>query len=160
MSSTTLAALKTKPKFVFFSDFDGTITQSDSNDYLTDNFGFGYALRRQANQDVLEGKCTFRESLQLMMDSIKMPYDQCIKTLLGNIKLDPFFLDFYEYCSKENIPIVILSGGMEPIIRTLLVNLVGEEAKNIQIVSNNVAPRPGKKIDEEGGWQIVFHDER
>jgi 2-hydroxy-3-keto-5-methylthiopentenyl-1-phosphate phosphatase len=49
---------------------------------------------------------------------------------------------------------------MEPIIRALLVHLVGKEADDIQIVANNVAPRDGKSINEEGGWQIVFHDDR
>ena len=58
------------------------------------------------------------------------------------------------------MPVVVLSSGMEPIIRALLTHLVGKEADEIQIVSNDVAPREGKSINEEGGWQIVFHDER
>lgn len=49
---------------------------------------------------------------------------------------------------------------MEPIIRALLVHLIGDEALDMQIVSNNVAPREGKSINEEGGWKIVFHDDR
>ena len=49
---------------------------------------------------------------------------------------------------------------MVPIIRALLVHLVGESAKDIQIVSNDVASRDGKDINTEGGWKIVFHDER
>jgi 2-hydroxy-3-keto-5-methylthiopentenyl-1-phosphate phosphatase len=58
------------------------------------------------------------------------------------------------------MPVVVLSGGMEPIIRALLEHLLGkEDASDIQIVSNDVAPREGKNINESGGWQIVFHDE-
>jgi hypothetical protein len=37
--------------------------------------------------------------------------------------------------------------------------MIGDEAKDIQIVSNDVAARPGKNINEEGGWNITFHDE-
>ncbi|KAK0345099.1 hypothetical protein LTR91_013785 [Friedmanniomyces endolithicus] len=48
------------PKFIFFTDFDGTITLQDSNDYMTDNIGFGGEKRRQSNKGVLEGKETFR----------------------------------------------------------------------------------------------------
>ncbi|CAG8954499.1 hypothetical protein HYFRA_00004412 [Hymenoscyphus fraxineus] len=158
MSPHTLPAMKTKPKFIFFTDFDGTITLRDSNDYLTDNLGYGQVLRKKGNADVLYGRLSFRESFQGMMDSVKTPYDECIETLLANIKLDPGFKEFYAWCRANNVPVVVLSSGMEPIIRALLVHLIGEEALDIQIVSNQVAPRDGKSINEEGGWQIVFHD--
>ena len=77
-----------------------------------------------------------------------------------NIKLDPHFKEFHDWCRQNNVPVVVLSSGMEPIIRALLVHLVGKEADDIQIVANNVAPREGKSINEQGGWQIVFHDDR
>jgi 2,3-diketo-5-methylthio-1-phosphopentane phosphatase len=159
MSTSTLPAMKTNPKYIFFSDFDGTITQRDSNDFLTDNLGFGEKLRKQGNKDVLEDKISFRDSFQGMMDSVKTPYDQCIKTLCENIKLDPYFKEFYLWARENNVPVVVVSSGMVPIIRALLVHLVGEDADDIQIVSNDVAPRDGKSINDEGGWQIVFHDE-
>ncbi|KAL2258232.1 hypothetical protein VTK26DRAFT_8536 [Humicola hyalothermophila] len=155
-----LPALKTNPKFIFFTDFDGTVTQQDSNDYMTDNLGFGVELRRQGNQDVLYGRRNFRDSFREMLDSVRTPFDQCIDILLKNIKLDPGFKAFYEWTREHNIPIVVLSGGMVPVIRALLAHLLGAEAvDNIQIVSNDVAPRDGKSINEEGGWQIVFHDD-
>ncbi|KAH6676709.1 HAD-like domain-containing protein [Halenospora varia] len=159
MSSSTLPAMKTNPKHIFFTDFDGTITLRDSNDFLTDNLGYGQVLRKQGNQDVLHDRMTFRDSFRGMMDSVKTPYDKCIQTLLENIKLDPHFKEFYTWCSANNVPVVVLSSGMVPIIRALLVHLVGPEAENIQIVSNDVASRDGKSINEEGGWQIVFHDD-
>lgn len=159
MAPSNLPAMKTNPKFIFFTDFDGTITQRDSNDFLTDNLGYGQELRKQGNQDVLHDRLSFRESFQGMMDSVKTPYDQCIKTLLENIKLDPYFKEFYEWSRENNVPVVVLSSGMVPIIRALLVHLVGEHAEDIQIVSNDVASRDGKDINTEGGWQIVFHDE-
>lgn len=160
MSTSILPAMKTNPKYIFFSDFDGTITQSDSNDYLTDNVGYGQKLRKQGNKGVLEDKISFRDSFKDMMDSVKMPYDQCIKMLCENIKLDPYFKQFYLWAKENNVPVVVVSSGMVPIIRALLVHLVGEDADDIQIVSNDVAPRDGKSINDEGGWEIVFHDER
>ncbi|TAQ91586.1 hypothetical protein B7494_g58 [Chlorociboria aeruginascens] len=160
MPSSTLPAMKTSPKFIFFSDFDGTITLRDSNDYLTDNLGYGQTLRKQGNADVLHNKISFRDSFQGMMDSVKTPYDKCIEILLENIKLDPYFKEFYDWARANNVPVVVLSSGMVPIIRALLIHLVGEDAREgIQIVSNDVAPREGKSINEEGGWQIVFHDD-
>jgi 2,3-diketo-5-methylthio-1-phosphopentane phosphatase len=160
MGSIALPAMKTNPRFIFFTDFDGTITTRDSNDFMTDNIGYGQVLRKQGNKDVLEGKMSFRDSFGGMMDSVKRPYDLCIKYLVENIKLDPGFKEFYDYARANNIPVVVLSSGMEPIIRALLQHLVGKEAEEIQIVSNDVAPRGGKSINEEGGWKIIFHDER
>lgn len=161
-SISNLPAMRTSPKYVFFTDFDGTITTRDSNDFMTDNLGYGQELRKQGNSDVLNGRKTFRDAFQEMLDSIKTPYSKCIQTLIENIKLDPGFKEFYEWARENNMPVVILSGGMEPIIRALLVHLLGEkEAAEIQIVSNQVEVRKGfRSLDEEGGWNIVYHDER
>ncbi|CZR63346.1 probable Phosphoserine phosphatase [Phialocephala subalpina] len=160
MAASILPAMKTNPKYIFFTDFDGTITQKDSNDYMTDNLGYGQIKRKQGNRDVLDGKMTFRDSFREMLDSVKTPFDECIKILQEAIKLDPYFKEFYEYARQNNIPVVVLSGGMTPIVRGLLVHLLGEEHGNeMQIVSNDVGPRDGKSINEEGGWQIVYHDD-
>ncbi|PQE20495.1 phosphoserine phosphatase protein [Rutstroemia sp. NJR-2017a BBW] len=160
-SISNLPAMKNSPKYIFFTDFDGTITTRDSNDFLTDNLGFGQVLRKQGNQDVLHDRKSFRDSFQEMMDSVKTPYDKCIQTLLENIKLDPYFKEFIDWANENNVPVVVLSSGMEPIIRALLEHMVGKDAaKVIQIVSNDVEVREGhKSINEEGGWKIVFHDE-
>lgn len=95
-----------------------------------------------------------------MMDSVTRPFPQCIDYLVENIKLDPGFNDYLEWAISQNIPTVVVSSGMEPIIRAILENLCGENSKHIDIVSNDVKARPGKKIDQEGGWEIEYHDER
>lgn len=151
--------MKTNPKYIFFTDFDGTITQTDSNDYMTDNIGYGQPTRKAGNKAVLEGRAAFRDAFRDMMDSITTPFDQCIKLLCEKIKLDPGFKAYYDWARANNIPTVVLSGGMTPVIRTLLVHLIGEEANDIQIVSNEVVSRDGKDINSEGGWQIKFHDD-
>lgn len=38
-------------------------------------------------------------------------------------------------------------------------HLIGPEAEDIEIVSNSVIPRPGKKLEDEGGWELQFHDD-
>ncbi|KAI1400804.1 HAD-like domain-containing protein [Hypoxylon fuscum] len=156
----SLPALRTQPKAIFFTDFDGTVTLQDSNDFLTDNLGFGVELRRKGNKEVLFDKRPFRDSFQEMMDSVKTPYDQCIATLLKNVQLDPCFAEFFKWTQANNVPVVVLSGGMQPIIRALLAHLIGEDAvEHMQIVSNDVEARPGKTINDEDGWNIKFHDD-
>lgn len=93
------------------------------------------------------------------MDSVKQPFPECIRLLCENIKLDPYFNDFYQWSRQVGVPVIVLSSGMTPIIRGLLVHLIGPEANDIEIVSNEVVDRPPKKKEEEGGWQIQFHDD-
>ena len=88
-----------------------------------------------------------------MLDSVKLPLPECIELLRKNIKLDPGFKPFFDWCQSEGIPVIVLSSGMEPVIRALLKDLVGPEADKIEIISNQV--KTG-----DGHWEIVYHDDR
>ncbi|KAL9027662.1 MAG: hypothetical protein Q9196_003850 [Gyalolechia fulgens] len=165
--------LDAKPKIIFFTDFDGTITLKDNN------LGFGEQLRKKGNLDTLNGKITFRyvplalalgtplsdsnlrrrDSFWEMMESVKTPFPECIKLLCENIKLDPYFKDFYQWSRNNKVPVIVLSSGMTPIIRSLLVHLLGQEAEEIEIVSNEVVDKAGKTKDQEDGWQLKYHDD-
>ncbi|GAB1519400.1 hypothetical protein RhiTH_002466 [Rhizoctonia solani] len=149
-------ALHKDAKFVILSDWDGTITNFDSNDYLTDNVGFGYDKRRASNKEVLLGNITFRDSFREMLESVHMPFDECKELLKKNIKLDTGFKEFFEWCKTNNVPFIIVSSGMEPLIRAVLSNLIGDEdAARIDIISNDV------RFDADGSWHIVYrHPER
>lgn len=140
------------PPAIVFSDWDGTITLQDSNDYLTDNIGFGYDNRMIINDKILEGTENFRDGFKEMLASIKKPFNECIEILLQNVQLDPGFKDFYQYCQSKNIPIIVISSGMKPIIYALLEKLIGQEAiKTIDIISNDV------RVDGDN-WEILFKD--
>ncbi|EDK44272.1 MtnX-like HAD-IB family phosphatase [Acetobacter pasteurianus] len=140
------------PPAIVFSDFDGTITLQDSNDYLTDNLGMGGTRRKNIGQDILDGKTSFRDGFREELNSVTTPFDECIEILLANIKLDPGFIKFFEYCQAEGIPIVVVSSGMTPIISALLAKLVGPDAASkIQILSNDV-----RLSDNGKNWEILF----
>jgi len=100
-----------------------------------------------------------RDTFQEMLVSIKTPFPECIKYLCDNISLDPYFSDFFHWARDNGVPVIVLSSGMEPIIRALLLKLVGPEANEIEIVCNEVVDRPGKTREQEGGWTIQFHDD-
>lgn len=147
-------ALKTNPKYIVFTDWDGTVTLQDSNDFMTHNLGFGYDKRVQLNDEILAGNISFRDAFQQMLDSIKTPFPECIEYLLKHVELDPGFKDFYQWARQNNVPVVVVSSGMKPVIRALLEKLVGEEAADeIEIISNDVV------INDDGSWDIVYRDE-
>lgn len=141
------------PKALVFTDFDGTVTLQDSNDYLTENLGFGKPRRLEINDLIFEDKITFRDGFREMLESIPTPFPECIDYLLKNVELDPGFLHFYNWCESQGIPVVVVSSGMKPIIYALLKKLVGAEAvENIEIISNEV------KVLPDGKWEIVYKD--
>lgn len=152
-----LHSMATSPKYIFFTDFDGTVTQQDSNDYMTDVLGYGRERRLAGDSAIFDGRVSFRDAFREMLDSINHPFDECIKLLIDNITLDPYFKQFYDYARANNIPVVVLSGGMTPVIDALLTHLLGDH--DIRIVSNHVGSRDGADIYTPGGWEIVYHDD-
>ncbi|PYI30186.1 hypothetical protein BP00DRAFT_487578 [Aspergillus indologenus CBS 114.80] len=160
MAASNLPYMKTNPKIIFFTDFDGTITLEDSNDAMIDNLGYGRDKRREGNLAVLEGTMSFRDSFRDMLDSIKTPYNECIEYLKKNMKLDPYFVEFYHWSRENNVPIVVLSSGMIPVISALFEALLGGKPDDhLYIVANEVESRDGKDINSEGGWKIKYHDD-
>lgn len=97
-----------------------------------------------------------------MLDSVKPGFGECIQILKDNMKLDPYFTEFYNWAKEHNVPIVVLSSGMVPIISGLFEVLLGHkpDPKHLAIVANDVESRDGKDINTPGGWQIKYHDDR
>ncbi len=121
---------------------------------MTDNLGFGYDKRKVLNDLILDEKMSFREAFTKMLDSIPTPFPECIDYLLQNIKLDPGFKEAFHWAQANNIPVIVVSSGMKPIIKALLQSLVGEESiDQIEIISNDV------KVNDDGSWEIIYRDE-
>lgn len=121
---------------------------------MTDNLGFGQEKRRAGNLDVLAGRQTFRDGFREMLESIVAnghSFEMCKEELRKNIKLDGGFKEFDAWCRANDIPVVIVSSGMAPIIRSMLANHVGEDtASSIDIIANDV------EIAPDGRWAIKF----
>lgn len=121
----------------------------------------GYEQRRAGNHAVLAGTMTFRDMFLSQLDSVKLPLSQCIELLSTRITLDPHFRAFYDWARSAGVPIVVLSSGMEPVIRALLCRLLGHSppAEALQVVANGVGPRDdgvAGGVDAPGGWAIQF----
>ncbi|KAG6844499.1 hypothetical protein H0H87_006385 [Tephrocybe sp. NHM501043] len=78
-------------------------------------------------------------------------FEECKEVLRKAIKLDPGFKEFYSWCKANEIPVIIVSSGMAPLIRAVLSNLIGEESANeIEIIANDVTVNP------DGKWEIKY----
>jgi len=139
--------------FVIFSDFDGTITTEDSNDFMTDNLGFGKEERRRLNVEIYHNRVSFRDGFRSMLESVNEhhTFEQCKQAVKENIILDPGFREFFEWSKDAKVPVVIVSSGMRPIIRSIFENLIGPtDAASLDIISNDVNIKP------DGHFNLVF----
>lgn len=146
--------IHTDKKFVVLTDWDGTITSYDSNDYMTDNIGYGKEKRREGNLKVLAGEATFRDAFREMLDSVVAnghTFDECKELLKRSITIDESFREFYHWCKANDVPVIVVSSGMAPLIRAVLSKHIGDkEANEIEIISNDV------EIQPDGKWQIKY----
>jgi 2-hydroxy-3-keto-5-methylthiopentenyl-1-phosphate phosphatase len=88
--------------------------------------------------------------------------EQCIDFQCKHIELDPHFVTFYNWAKDSNIPVVILSGGLRPLILALLTKLLGsEEASKIELISNDIEYTGDeyKEGVDQRKWKVKFHDE-
>lgn len=116
-------------------------------------------LARTAESNLSRDVSTYnnRDAFKDMLDSVasKKTFEECKALVADRIEFDPGFKPFYEWCQSHDIPVVILSSGMEPLIRALLTSLVGAAASSaIPIVANDVKHKP------DGTWEIVYRDSR
>ncbi|KWU46138.1 hypothetical protein RHOSPDRAFT_15442 [Rhodotorula sp. JG-1b] len=141
-------------RFILMSDFDGTITERDSNDTATDDLGFGVDRRRELNVDILNHNKTFRDAFAEMLESVSKnghSFEDVRQYLVKHITLDAGFKTCYKWCEAHDVPVVIVSSGMKPIIEAIFANLVGEQdAAKIDIIANDV------DISDNGSWKIKF----
>lgn len=77
------------------------------------------------------------------------------QTIFSDVPLDPGFKTFHAYAKEHDIPIIVVSSGMVPIIRSIFSNLIGEEeASKIDVVANDVKfTDPGKKGET---WELIY----
>ena len=121
---------------------------------MTDNLGYGKDKRREGNLAVLSGSSTFRDSFREMLESIVAnghSFSDCEEYLKKHIKLDPGFKEFCGWCKLQGIPFVIVSSGMAPLIRAVLIHLIGPDIANeIEIIANDALIQP------DGKWEIMY----
>lgn len=94
-----------------------------------------------------------------MLDSVKHPFSECVEHLRKNISLDPHFKEFFDWAQANGVPVIVLSSGMEPIIRTLLGTLLGSAVDDLDIICNECVDREGMNKEQPGGWTVRYHDD-
>lgn len=103
---------------VVFSDFDGTITTLDTSVFLLERFGS--PAWREIEDRMLTGEMTEMEGYAEEIDSIRVSKENALKAILDSVSIDPAFPEFIDRLEKRGFPFIILSGGIDFIIETVL----------------------------------------
>lgn len=104
-------------KLAVFSDFDGTISTKDVGYSVFHHFSNG--RNDEILPDWISGKMTTRDCLiaeaKMVNASSQELYD-----FVDKIDIDPTFPGFVKLCDSNNIPLLILSDGLDFYIKHLL----------------------------------------
>jgi len=137
----------TKPHV--FSDFDGTITETDTLVFLATRLGGGARMVEAIGRLIGEGKLSLRDGIAAEMRSIRKPFAEAERLLREEVRIDAGFEPLARWCGEKKIPLTVLSAGFHQIIDLLISR---DEFPHLEILANHIQP------DEEVGWQCRFRD--
>lgn len=96
---------------IILSDFDGTITNKDVGTALIKNFGpDGW---KEYEKKYIKREISSKDSLSFYYENMKRPTNGLLDYVDNNIKLDDYFLSFYNYIKEKNYDFYIVSDGMD-----------------------------------------------
>lgn len=131
-----------------FTDFDGTITDTDSLVFLTRTFGGGPDLLAQVGQRLRANEMTLREGIATEMATVRATFAEAEPLLRAAIKVDPDFPAFVAWCRQQGLPLTVLSAGFHEIIELFV---PAADYPDLEILASRVVP-------QATGWQCVFRD--
>ena len=123
------------------SDFDGTITPTDSLFYFFEKYADKKWL--DVEQEWTEGKISSKECLIREFDLVKNLSEELITEYLSNITIDKTFIDFYRKIKEKNIDFFVVSDGIDYFINKILEK---SGLKSLSIISNHGEFSNGKFI--------------
>ena len=123
--------------YMFFCDFDGTVTREDVIDRVLEEFAD--PMWRQIEQSWVNGEMGSRDCLAIQTKLIKARKQDLLDFVEG-FEIDETFIDFAKYCKSKTIEVVILSDGIDLFIKSIL-DRYG--LKDIQVFSNGLARTNG-----------------
>ncbi len=137
------------PQWHIFTDFDGTITDTDSLVFLTRELGGGPAVLDSIGQQLRANTMTLRAGITAEMATIRAPFSQAEELLRAHLTVDPAFKPFVHWCRENQIPLTVLSAGFHEVIELFL---PAAEFSELEILASRIQPRAT-------GWQCVFRDD-
>lgn len=103
-----------------FCDFDGTVATEDVGNQLFRTFAGEQAV--QIVQRYLNGEINARDCLAQECAAIPSITEEEFIAFVDQFKVDPYFLAFVAFCAAREIPVTIVSDGLDAYVRRILEN--------------------------------------
>ena len=123
--------------YMFFCDFDGTVTREDVIDRILEEFAD--PMWMEIERSWVNGEIGSRDCLTMQTKLIKAKEDDLLD-FVEDIGIDETFVDFARYCKSKAIEIFILSDGIDLFIKSIL-NRYG--LNDIRVFSNSLGSTNG-----------------
>jgi 2,3-diketo-5-methylthio-1-phosphopentane phosphatase len=133
--------------WAFLVDFDGTITDLDTFDVLVRRFASD-AVFHETERGLRHGSVTLRDVMQHQASFVRGTFDEVAALLAREVAIDPTFRPFVERCRAHDIPVTIVSSGIEPIVRGRMAEIGLDD---LPIIANGIDANPS-------GWRILYRD--
>ncbi|WP_434778042.1 MtnX-like HAD-IB family phosphatase [Neisseria sp. Ec49-e6-T10] len=129
---------------IFLCDFDGTISFKDVTDTLLQNFG---QVGCEALEEAwLSGAIGSKECMEGQIALLDANIEQ-VNTCLDQIQLDPVFATFLNMMGHFQIPVHIVSDGLDYAISRILQN---NHLTELSIFANHLT------LNDDGKWCLTF----
>jgi 2-hydroxy-3-keto-5-methylthiopentenyl-1-phosphate phosphatase len=103
---------------VALCDFDGTITRIDTAEWVLGKFAKGDW--RQYDRQFEKGEIELEECLNKEFSLVKASEEQILEELKTVVTFRPNFKKFGEFCKENSIPLIIVSAGLDFVIKHFL----------------------------------------
>lgn len=103
---------------VALCDFDGTVTKIDTAEWVLANFAQGDWRRFERQFEKREIK--LEECLNKQFSLVKISEEQILEKLKTVVTIRPNFKKFGEFCRQNNISLIIVSAGLDFVIKYFL----------------------------------------
>ncbi|MEG2008156.1 MAG: HAD-IB family phosphatase [Oscillospiraceae bacterium] len=105
-------------RYIVFSDFDGTISYNNTFAEVLRKFSVG--ADPEVERSVMNGTTTLSEGVRHYIEHIPSTCHDAIIELSKTIELRPGFRELLELLKENDIPFVVISGGLKIISETAL----------------------------------------
>ena len=128
--------------YKIFVDFDGTITQTDVGEAMFLRFG-DVAKSKAWVDEWMNQKISSTELWRLLCSQVNNFDEKEFDSFLDEIRIDPAFKKFVDYCSAEGFELRILSDGFDFYIQKILER---EGLSHLEVYSNELSFDQEKKL--------------
>jgi 2-hydroxy-3-keto-5-methylthiopentenyl-1-phosphate phosphatase len=128
-------------------DFDGTITEIDLLDEISQRFGDPEVFR-ELDESLDSGSLTLQEVITREFAPVRAPLADVVAWVLENARVRPGFRELADLGRSRGWDVLVLSSGFHELIEPVL----AREGVDVKVLANRLDASPA-------GWRVLWRDE-